>query len=181
VGKPELRTSIARILFLQTFEWGGQAQKDEDDAHQLPQAPATPGDWCCGLASSASWTSAITTPIPTTLALSSLTGPWWGMGLPRGHPRPYLGRCGGVDCRAAGGLGFLLGDGRLNYDPERILEAGCAMALGPHFPASLDLQRCWNPGYNAERGPVTLICGSPTISGRLARQVPFNTVSVIFY
>ena len=57
---------------------------------------------------------------------------------------------------AAGGLGFLLGDGRLTYSPERILEAVYAVALGRPFTASLDLQRCWNPAYNADRGPVTL-------------------------
>jgi hypothetical protein len=60
------------------------------------------------------------------------------------------------DYLAAGGLGFLLGDGRLNYAPERIAEAYYALALGKAFTASLDLQRCWNPGYNADRGPVTL-------------------------
>jgi hypothetical protein len=57
---------------------------------------------------------------------------------------------------ATGGLGFLLGDGRLNYAPERILEAYYALALGP-VTASLDLQRAWNPGYNADRGPVFLV------------------------
>jgi carbohydrate-selective porin OprB len=60
------------------------------------------------------------------------------------------------DYLAAGGLGFLLGDGRLTYNPERIAEATYALALGKNFTASLDLQRCWNPGYNADRGPVTL-------------------------
>ena len=57
---------------------------------------------------------------------------------------------------AAGGLGFLLGDGRLDYQPERILETYYALALGKAFTASLDFQRVWNPGYNADRGPVSL-------------------------
>lgn len=60
------------------------------------------------------------------------------------------------DYLAAGGLGFLLGDGRLAYSPERIAEATYALALGRNVTASLDLQRCWNPAYNADRGPVTL-------------------------
>ena len=55
---------------------------------------------------------------------------------------------------AAGGLGFLLGDGRLNYAPERIAESYYAVALGKYFTTSLDVQRFWNPGYNADRGPV---------------------------
>ena len=60
------------------------------------------------------------------------------------------------DYLAAGGLGFLLGDGRLNYQPERICEAYYALALGRFFTASLDAQRIWNPGYNQDRGPVNL-------------------------
>ena len=60
------------------------------------------------------------------------------------------------DYLAAGGLGFLLGDGRLTYAPERIAEVYYAVAIGKYFTASLDLQHCTNPGYNADRGPVTL-------------------------
>jgi hypothetical protein len=60
------------------------------------------------------------------------------------------------DYLAAGGLGFLLGDGRLTYAPERICEAYYALALGRYFTASLDAQRIWNPGYNQDRGPVNL-------------------------
>ncbi|BDU71669.1 carbohydrate porin [Mesoterricola silvestris] len=60
------------------------------------------------------------------------------------------------DYLAAGGLGFLLGDGRLTYGPERIAEATYALAVGRYLTASLDVQRCWNPGYNEDRGPVTL-------------------------
>ena len=60
------------------------------------------------------------------------------------------------DYLAAGGMGFLLGDGRLNYAPERIVESYYALALGKHFTASVDYQRVWNPGYNADRGPVSL-------------------------
>lgn len=57
---------------------------------------------------------------------------------------------------AAGGLGFLLGDGALNYALEQILEAYYAFAFTPHFTASLDLQRAWHPAYNADRAAVTL-------------------------
>lgn len=61
-----------------------------------------------------------------------------------------------LDYLAAGGLGFIIGDGRVNYAPERLVETYYAFAIGNHFTASLDIQRCWNPAYNADRGPVSL-------------------------
>jgi hypothetical protein len=61
------------------------------------------------------------------------------------------------DYLAAGGLGFLLGDGRLSYASERILEAYYALAIGKTVSVSLDCQRVWNPAYNADRGPVMLV------------------------
>jgi high affinity Mn2+ porin len=57
---------------------------------------------------------------------------------------------------AAGGLGFMLGDGRLDYGQERLIETYYAIALGRFFTATLDAQRIWNPGYNRDRGPVDL-------------------------
>jgi len=55
---------------------------------------------------------------------------------------------------ATGGYGFLLGDGRLNYGRENILESfytahvwrGIYLAAGLHYVV--------NPGYNRDRGPV---------------------------
>jgi high affinity Mn2+ porin len=55
---------------------------------------------------------------------------------------------------ASGGLGFMLGDGRLDYDQERLFETYYAVPLGRFFTATLDAQRIWNPGYNRDRGPV---------------------------
>lgn len=60
------------------------------------------------------------------------------------------------DYLAAGGLGFMLGDGRLNAGQERLLETYYALSLGRFLTATLDAQRIWNPGYNRDRGPVTL-------------------------
>ncbi len=57
---------------------------------------------------------------------------------------------------AAGGLGFMLGDGRLTYGQERLFETYYAIALGRFFTATLDVQRIWNPGYNRDRGPVDI-------------------------
>jgi high affinity Mn2+ porin len=55
---------------------------------------------------------------------------------------------------ALGGLGFLLGDGRLNYGRENIEEAYYTIhAWRGLFPA-VGLQHINNPGYNRDRGPV---------------------------
>ena len=58
---------------------------------------------------------------------------------------------------ALGGSGFLLGDGRLNYGNERILEAYYRVQIGRWVQVSPDLQQIWNPGYNRDRGPATVL------------------------
>jgi high affinity Mn2+ porin len=55
---------------------------------------------------------------------------------------------------AAGGLGFLLGDGRLKYGLEQILETYYRVQLGKYVQAGPDFQYIQNPGYNRDRGPV---------------------------
>jgi hypothetical protein len=57
---------------------------------------------------------------------------------------------------ALGGLGFLLGDGGLNYGQEKIFEGFYTAHLWRGFYASFDLQHVNNPGYNKDRGPVTV-------------------------
>lgn len=58
------------------------------------------------------------------------------------------------DYLAAGGLGFFLGDGQLNYRPEQIVETFYRFAVTKALALSLDFQHIRNPGYNADRGPV---------------------------
>jgi high affinity Mn2+ porin len=67
-------------------------------------------------------------------------------GLARDH-RDYL---------AAGGLDFSIGDGRLNYAPEQILEVyyDCEVRTGIFVTA--DFQGVNHPAYNADRGPVAI-------------------------
>ncbi len=60
------------------------------------------------------------------------------------------------DYLAAGGLGFFLGDGALRYRPETIFEAYYSLNVAKETWISADLQRIFNPGYNADRGPVTV-------------------------
>jgi high affinity Mn2+ porin len=55
---------------------------------------------------------------------------------------------------ADGGLGFLLGDGKLNYGRENIVETYYTLHLWRGVFPSLDLQYIDNPGYNRDRGPV---------------------------
>jgi high affinity Mn2+ porin len=75
----------------------------------------------------------------------------WGLaavanGLSNDH-RDYL---------AAGGSGFLLGDGALNYGPEEIAETYYSISLLPSLAFSFDVQGVQNPGYNRDRGPLVV-------------------------
>ncbi len=63
--------------------------------------------------------------------------------------RPYL---------KAGGYGFLIGDGNLNYAPESIAEAFYSFSLPAyHLQLSPDYQFVLNPAYNKDRGPVHVV------------------------
>ena len=55
---------------------------------------------------------------------------------------------------AAGGLGFLLGDGNLNYGRENILETYYTIHVWRGFYVAPGVQHINNPGYNRDRGPV---------------------------
>ncbi len=55
---------------------------------------------------------------------------------------------------ALGGLGFLLGDGRLNYGRENIVESYYTLHLWRGVYPSFGLQHVNHPGYNRDRGPV---------------------------
>ena len=53
-----------------------------------------------------------------------------------------------------GGLGFLLGDGRLNYSRETTVESYYTLHAWRGLSYSVDVQHINNPGYNRDRGPV---------------------------
>ena len=55
---------------------------------------------------------------------------------------------------ALGGLGFLLGDGKLSYAREDILETYYTAHVWRGVFASLNVQYIEHPGYNRARGPV---------------------------
>jgi len=67
-----------------------------------------------------------------------------------------------ADYLAAGGSGFLLGDGALHYGSERLLETYYNYQLSRHGAAttifvSPDYQHISNPGYNKDRGPADVV------------------------
>ena len=55
-----------------------------------------------------------------------------------------------------GGLGFLLGDGRLSYGRENIVEAYYNAHVWRGLFAAFDFQYIVHPGYNRDRGPVVV-------------------------
>lgn len=55
---------------------------------------------------------------------------------------------------ADGGLGFLLGDGALNYGRENIVESFYTAHLWRGIYIAPGVQHINNPGYNRDRGPV---------------------------
>jgi high affinity Mn2+ porin len=57
----------------------------------------------------------------------------------------------------AGGLGVLIGDGRLPHPgPEQILETYYSVGVVPRAHVSFDYQFVENPAYNRDRGPVSI-------------------------
>lgn len=70
-------------------------------------------------------------------------------GLSRDH-RDYL---------AAGGYGFMIGDGRLSYGPETIGELYYRAAVHEHVWLTADYQFVSHPAYNRDRGPVHVLGG----------------------
>lgn len=57
---------------------------------------------------------------------------------------------------AAGGLGFLLGDGHLNYGRENIFETYYTVHVWRGIYLAPGLQHINDPGYNRDRGPVVV-------------------------
>ena len=62
------------------------------------------------------------------------------------------------DYLAAGGAGFLLGDGKISYAPEQIFETYYRIQVGKYQGVSVqltpDFQYIRNPAFNSDRGPV---------------------------
>ncbi|MCX6075582.1 MAG: carbohydrate porin [Campylobacterales bacterium] len=57
---------------------------------------------------------------------------------------------------AQGGLDFIIGDGKINYHQEQILETYYSVRINKNIWTSLDYQHIVNPAYNSDRGPVNI-------------------------
>ena len=87
-----------------------------------------------------------------------LTGAMWG------RPKDAIGLAGVLNgisnshatYLAAGGLGSLLGDGALSYGGEYIMETYYKFNIVDGVHMTVDYQFADNPGYNRDRGPVSL-------------------------
>lgn len=59
---------------------------------------------------------------------------------------------------ALGGLGILIGDGRLDHpDREMVMESYYSVGVLKGVQATLDYQFIANPAYNTDRGPVSVV------------------------
>jgi carbohydrate-selective porin OprB len=58
---------------------------------------------------------------------------------------------------ALGGLGFILGDGALNYGLEKIFETYYTAHVWRGISVAFDYQHVSDPGYNQDRGPVNVM------------------------
>jgi high affinity Mn2+ porin len=79
-----------------------------------------------------------------------LAGLGYGMAWISKEHADYL-RMGGVD-------GFI-GDGGLRQAPETIIELFYSVNFLKAIWLTADYQRMWNPGFNADRGPVDIVSG----------------------
>ena len=88
----------------------------------------------------------------------SIKGSTWG------RPNDTVGLGGAInglsgphrDFLTAGGLGLLIGDGQLNYSPEKIIETYYAVSLAKWATLAFNYQFIADPAYNADRGPVSI-------------------------
>ena len=65
---------------------------------------------------------------------------------------------------AAGGYGFIIGDGALRYAPEMLSEIYYRFALTREVSIGFNYQPILNPAYNADRGPIHVFTGRAHIA-----------------
>ena len=70
----------------------------------------------------------------------------------------------------AGGIGFIVGDGRLNYRPQWVTEQYDDTRLAPGLNVAVNYQLAVNPGFNADV--------DPSISLHYAPAPPFRERSL---
>jgi len=120
-----------------------------------------------GLFGRFSWNNGVSeimafTDIDTSLSLGlSIKGTRWGREQDRVGIAGALNSISGdhTNYLAAGGLGVLVGDGRITYASEAVVETYYAFQLAKGIVATADYQLLANPAYNAVRGPVHVFSG----------------------
>lgn len=117
-----------------------------------------------GVFSRVSWRSGTTeilawTDIDKSVSLGGvLKGTSWGRPADRIGVAAVVNGISGAYRRylATGGLGLNIGDGALSYRREKIVEAYYSIGLAKNTSLTFDYQHIVNPGYNADRGPVSI-------------------------
>ncbi len=120
-----------------------------------------------GVFSRASWSPGLDEIIAWTDCDESLSAGAVLKGTSWGRPDDKIGVAGVIEGLsaearayfAAGGLGILIGDSALNYQPEKILETYYSYSLNTWSSLTFDYQFVDNPAYNADRGPVHIFSG----------------------
>ena len=120
-----------------------------------------------GVFSRASWSPGLDEIIGWTDCDESLSAGAQLKGTSWGRPNDRIGVAGVIEGLspearayfAAGGLGILIGDGALNYRPEKIIEAYYSYSLNTWSSFTFDYQFVADPAYNADRGPVHIFAG----------------------
>jgi high affinity Mn2+ porin len=180
---PGGRPGAVRVLaFLNQARMGSYRRALEDPSAGLDVAATrAPGRTKYGFAASAnqelggalgafaraSWDDGATeswafTEIDRSLAAGAVQG-----GAPWGRPRDEAGLAFVVSglspahraYLAAGGRGFLIGDGALRYGPELLGELFYRLVLGPEVSFVGAYQPVVNPGFNRDRGPAHVFTG----------------------
>jgi hypothetical protein len=118
-----------------------------------------------GLFARAAWADGRTETYAFTEIDRSLSAGLVSQGTAWGRPNDTLGAAVALSGLSAahrrylevGGIGFFLGDGRLNYRPETVAEVFYNWAVYGSTLLTVDAQSIRNPGYNSDRGPVQVL------------------------
>jgi len=109
------------------------------------------------------WDNGKTESLPTPRSIRrsrGCRGEWRALASHAG-PRGYCVRVDGIKkdhqvYLADGGLGFLLGDGGLNYGRENVVETYYTVHVWRGIYVAPGVQHINDPGYNRDRGPVVV-------------------------
>lgn len=143
----------------------------DDKAYRRKYGAAINGEWPLaddgetGVWARAGWNNGKTesfafTEVDRHLSLGAqLAGNGWGRDKDRFGIAYMLGGLSGAHRAylAAGGSGFVLGDGRLRYGTEQVLESYYNFRPARYLAVGPDVQYIRNPGFNSDRGPATVV------------------------